>query len=285
MITVRSMTPADYSAVAAISADAVQRALVGLPFWESAEEIAAAVRLSPHSVFVVAVDESDAILGFAGYDLKNDGEARIYGPLVTVARHGIGNWLSSQIESIARPAGAQVYSKLIGLGNGSGIAWAEWRGYQLDSEFAELLFTFLYPGELTPPATRMPGTVRRAVPADLERIYELYQACFPSGSITLHIWSAWLRECWVIEMDGEVRGMIRLEHETAFFHHLCVEPAYRRQGLGAHLVSGVAKALWRENPVRIGLTVRLDNTAAVSLFRGLGFRTEIPVAKWMKRED
>jgi len=285
MITIRSMTPVDYPAVAAISADAVQRALVGLPFWESAEEIAAAVRLNPQAVFVLAVDENDDILGFAGYDLKNDGEARFYGPLVTVERHGIGNWLSSQIESLARPAGAQVYSKLIGLGNGSGIAWAEWRGYQLDSEFAELLFTFLYPGELAPPAEQMPGSVRRAVPGDLERIYDLYQTCFPSGGITSHIWAAWLRECWVIELDGMVRGMLRLEHDTAFFHHICVEPAYRRKGLGAHLIAGVAESLWLENPVRIGLTTRLDNTAAVSLFRRLGFRSEIPVAKWMKRED
>jgi ribosomal protein S18 acetylase RimI-like enzyme len=285
MLSVRSMTPTDYPAVAAISADAVKKALVGLPFWESAEEIAATVRRNPQAVFVVAVDEQDTILGFAGYDLKTDGEARIFGPLVTVARHGIGNWLSSQIESIARPAGAQVYSKLIGLGNGSGIAWAEWRGYQLDSEFAELLFTFLYPGELTPPATKMPGMVRRAVPADLERIYQLYQTCFPAGSISLHIWQSWLKECWVVELDGEIRGILRLEHETAFLHHLCVESDFRRHGLGAHLISVVAKSLWRENPVRIGLTVRLDNTAAVSLFRSVGFRSEIPVAKWMKRED
>lgn len=284
MASIRPMTPADYPVVAAITREAAQRALVGRPVWETAEEIARELASLSQAEFIVAEDADGNVTGMAGYALDPFGEAILYGPLVTVAGHGIGAWLAGRIEAMARQNGAGYYSMLIGLNNRGGAAWADWRGYQLASEQPEMLMTWVYPGELRP--VRMAdAAVRPATPADLGRIYELYQESFPTGRIEERTWARLLPECSVVELNGRVEGFLRIDRATAWIDHLCVAHALRRQGLGARLLTGAIERFWEERHEKVGLAVPLDNTAPVSLFRQLGFRLEIPVAKWMKRES
>jgi L-amino acid N-acyltransferase YncA len=280
----RLMTPADYPAVAAIANDAAERALVGLPTWETAEDVATEIASLRHSEFIVAEDEEGKILGLAGYALQEQGAAAIYGPLVVEEGHGVGAWLASRIESMALRHGATNTSMLIGLDNGSGVEWVEWRGYQRDSEHPQMLLTWIYPGELNRTGQLTDGQVRPAVTAYLERINELYETCMPTGQDSPETWATWLDECYVLEIGGKVQGFVHLIASAATVRLIGIDPAQRRHGAGTRLLADALEAVWAGRPQKMGAAVRLDNKATTALLRHLGFRREIPVGTWMKRE-
>lgn len=280
MATIRPMTPADYAAAAAMANEAAAKALVGMPLWETEADVAAEVGAPGDRAFIVAEDENGTVTGVAGYRLAPGGEAELYGPLVTAEGHGVGAWLESRVVNMAWQKGAAAVSMLIGLENRSGAAWAEWRGYLRDTEAPELLFTFLYPGELRHAPQGVDALVRPAVPADMDRLDNLLQECFPQERLGP---GAWLHECQVVETGGVVAGFLRLEPATARISHLCVDPALRRRGLGSCLLAETARRFWEGDARRIGLAVPLDETAPVSLFRRMGFRREVSASKWMKR--
>lgn len=192
MPEIRPLTTAEYGAVAAISAEAMAEGLVGLPTWETPEDVARTVQATPHGEFIVAVDDDGHVIGVTGYDLRAGGEAWIYGPLVKTRGLGTGAWLTSKIESMALHQGARFYAMLIGLKNKAGQAWAEWRGYQLDSEYPETLLLFASPGELPAARPAAEARVRRAKAGDLDRIYELFTANFPPEYAAAQAWQDWL---------------------------------------------------------------------------------------------
>lgn len=281
MATIRPMTPADYAAVAGMAGDAALQTLVGRPLWELESDVAAEVAtVGERGAFVVAEDDEGRLAGVAGFCMQEHDEAEIYGPLVTAEGHGLGAWLESRVVSMAEARGATSYSMLIGLANRSGQAWAEWRGYLRDAEHPELLLTWLYPSELRPEAATPGALVRPAVSGDADRIQALLEECFPLERTRAADWSG---PSWVVEHGGQVAGFLRLEPAVGWIHHLAVEPSLRRQGLGATLLTEVVTRFWQEHPRKVGLAVPLDDTTPVALFRRLGFRREIPVAKWMKR--
>ncbi len=284
MAIIRPMVPGDYTWVAKLSNDAAERALVGMPSWETAAEVSATVTSLRQAEFVVAEEDDGRLVGFAGYTLIDDGQAMIYGPLVTTEGHGIGAWLSSRIESLARHHGATSYSMLIGLTNRSGAAWAEWRGYQLDTEYPETLFTWIYPGELSRDHLSEHGIARWAQPDDLDQVEELYRVCYQADTASRSDWAAWLSSTFVLENEGRIQGLLQVDRPAAMIRHLCVNPDARRQGLGARLVSEALEALWHERRAKVGIALSLDNQSSVSLIRRLGFRREIAVARWMKRD-
>lgn len=293
MTTVRAITPADYRTVAIIASDAARQALLGRPHWDTAADVQHGVESTPEAEFVVAADPIVGVVGVAGYEWSGGNEAKLHGPVVSAQGQGAGAVLLSRVETLARHRGAHSYSMLIGLENRSGSAWAEWHGYQLDTEEPETLMTWVYPGELRPgQGAEMgngsgtgPGRVRRARPADLAAVFAMYQAAFPTAVLTQDDWSEWIHQCWVLEHDGSLQAMTRLDERTALLHHFCVLPEARRSGLGAALLRGVAADLWNRRSSRIGVAVRLDNSAAVGFFRYMGFGGEIPVATWTKRGD
>lgn len=285
MTILRAMTPADHPAVAAISAEAGRQGLVAMPWWETAEEVAATVAALPGAAFLVAETEG-RVTGMAGFDLRTDGEARLYGPLVTTEGHGIGAWLMNSIETLAAEQGAHTYSMLIGLENRGGAAWAEWQGYQPDSEAPKLCFMWVAPGELRLPAHAPGAAVRAAAPADLESVVALCQECFPNRPVSRAVWQTWLADTLILERGGEVLGLCRVERATRMLHHVCTSPSARRQGLAADLVARAVARQWEQDgPVRVGLSVRQDNGPAVTLFRKLGFGREIPAGRWVKRHS
>ena len=56
-----------------------------------------------------------------------------------------------------------------------------------------------------------------------------------------------------------------------FIIDLMVHPNFRRQGLGALLIHETAQAVLRGGQTHVALRVQVDNTAAISLYRKLGF--------------
>jgi GNAT superfamily N-acetyltransferase len=280
MATIRTITPADYRAAAALADDAARRALLGRPLWETEADVAAEVAAAGRGALLVAEVEDGSLAGLSGYRLTDSGEAEIYGPLVAAEGHGIGAWLEGRVVTMAAQQGATTYTMRIGLGNQAGEAWAQWRGYTRDSEAPELLLTWLYPGELRLVTLAAGAVVRPAVAADLERVEALLSECYPREQTKPE---RWLDQCWVVEAGSRVEGCLRLDKATAWMKYLCVDPGARRRGLGTTLLTGVVQRFWQEASRKVGLAVPLDDAAPVSLFRRLGFRREVPVAKWMKR--
>lgn len=275
MATIRPLMPADLPAVVALADAAAAARLVGRPLWETEADAAAEMGAPGHRVFIVAVDDDGAVVGMAGFRLLPDGEAEVYGPLAAAEGHGIGAWLESRLTTLAGLEGAAVLSMLVGLENKSGQAWAEWRGYLRDTEAPELLLAWLYPGELRALSSGV-GLVRRAVAADLPRVESLLQECLPVRRAAV---AGWLDEAWVVETEGEVAGCLRFDPATAMVDNLCVDPARRRRGLGGLLLSEVC----RRESRKVGVAVPLDDAAPVALVRRLGFRREVPVARWIRR--
>jgi len=285
MATIRPMTPADYPAVAAMAHEAAIRGLVGRPTWSTAADVAAEVAAFPGAVFLV-VEEGGAVVGMAGYRLTEYKEAEVYGPLVINEGSGIGAWLEGRITTMAKQAGAEACSMLIGLNNRSGAAWAEWRGYHPDTESPETLLCWAFPGEIAAPSPEVAKKVRPARPEDLDRILQLHSQAFPADNESRDRWAAAIPRCRVVEEDGQVVGFCRLDLPIPFIRALCIDPDYRRRGLGSGLLRVVLTEFWAQadQPVPVKAAVRLDNAAAVQFCRRIGFRQEIPVAKWTKLE-
>ncbi|MDF2630027.1 MAG: hypothetical protein K0R39_3858 [Symbiobacteriaceae bacterium] len=279
MATIRSLTRDDLPVIVPLADDAARRALIGRPMWETEADAAAELGTAKRT-FLAAVDETGTVVGMAGYRLRSTGEAELYGPLVAVEGLGTGAWLESRVTSLAAQEGATSFSMLIGVGNKEGQAWAEWRGYSHDTEAPILLHTWLYPGEMRDVASPGEGLVRRAGTADLERIDWLVQENFEHHRTQP---ATWLENAWVLAVAGQVVGCLRLDPAAAWVDYLCVDPAWRRQGLGTRLLTEVVRRFWDEAPRKVGLAVPLDDTAPVALFRRLGFRREVPVARWVKR--
>lgn len=283
MATLRPMVPGDYPVAAQMSNEAARHALVGRPTWETAAEVAATLAQRRPSEFIVAEDDEGQIRGLAGYQLADDGGALVHGPLVARMGQGTGALLASRIEAMARARGATSYAMLLGLENGQGTAWAEWRGYQRDTEYPETLLAWVYPGELRRPAEPAGVMVRRAASGDLDAVEGLYRQCYQVDSATRVDWQGWLPATWVAEAGGDVVGLVQLDPVSSSIQHLCVSPGARRRGLGGWLVAEAVAAYWRQTPAKVGVAVPLDNHSGVAMIRRLGFRREIPVTRWMKR--
>lgn len=285
MTTVRNMTATDLSAVAALSAEASSRALLVRPHWETEADALWSLSQLRRSEFLAAEGEDGSLLGFAGYTITRNGEAELYGPLAATEGEGIGAFLMTRIEALARQAGAGSYSMLIGLNNGAGVAWAEWRGYLRDSEYPEQLYAWVRPGELRPPEP-LPGvTVREMALGDLEAVAGLHQTSFPAEAVSPESLIERLEEWLVLEREGRVIGAVQVDGPGAFLHHLCVAPAERRQGLGARLAASAVTRFWQRQRVRVGISTRLENETAAAFLRGVGFRGEVAAARWVKRVD
>lgn len=279
MAIIRTMIPSDYSVVAKMADDAARRALVGRPVWETAADVAAEVAALPQAKFLVAVENDGTVLGISGYRLTSQGEAQIYGPLMTPEGHGKGTWLFSRVEAMAENQGATSYSMLIGCENPSGAAWAKWRGYLRDDEWPEMLLMWLNPDSLQVPAAQKPGTIRQALPGDLDQITTLWHDCYFAHPLSQEEAAKRLDQYWVLEHQDQVQAFLQLKPQRAWLEALCVAPGLRRQGLGTRLAVEVLSQFRR----KVGTAVRLENGAGVGLCRKLGFAREIPVARWVKK--
>lgn len=124
-------------------------------------------------------------------------------------------------------------------------------------------------------------TLRRAYPADLDRIVELEREIFPED--------AWPREKLdddirspyshfiVAEMDGEIVGYAIAHHlpedDIADVYNLAVLESHRGRGLGATLLDALIGWCREQGASAIMLEVRADNVPAQALYASRGFVT------------
>jgi ribosomal-protein-alanine N-acetyltransferase len=113
-------------------------------------------------------------------------------------------------------------------------------------------------------------TIRPAAPPDLPAIERIQ-----SSSRHAAVWAPLDYACNVAEEDGHVVGFVVTRQVTpsepeveSEVLNLAVDPSYRRQGIGAALVTAaIANA-----PGGWFLEVRESNIAAIELYKSLGFK-------------
>lgn len=128
----------------------------------------------------------------------------------------------------------------------------------------------------------MSTEIRPLVAADLSAVLTVEQTCHPFP------WSeAILNDClkagypgWVICENGKIvgYGMISLAVGECHILNICVMPQFRRKGYARQLMTTILVYAKQQGAEIAFLEVRVSNTAALNLYRQLGFN-EIGVRK------
>ncbi|MEM3731253.1 MAG: ribosomal protein S18-alanine N-acetyltransferase [Candidatus Bathyarchaeia archaeon] len=125
-------------------------------------------------------------------------------------------------------------------------------------------------------------TIEKASIRDLEKLYEIEIKCFEKEAFTkqqIHSLLANYNSIGLVakinsEIVGFIIGMIYPERDSLIGHiiTLDVSPLHRRKGIAERLLQEI-EGLFKENNVKTCcLEVREDNTAALNLYRKLGYR-------------
>ncbi len=84
----------------------------------------------------------------------------------------------------------------------------------------------------------------------------------------------------VVEVGGEIAGYVWfkiVDSTVGMFgriEHIFVDEKYRNRGLGKKLMQAAEDHFKRHGAKKVKLTVTSDNESAVSLYRGMGYRTK-----------
>ena len=121
--------------------------------------------------------------------------------------------------------------------------------------------------------------VRPARDEDMERITELERQCFkqPYPPPVLYMLRGLYPELFLVaEVEGRVVGYVAAVVRSGGVGHvvsICVDPRYRRRGVGRALMEEVERRLAKLFDVEsIRLEVRVSNSPAIKLYRELGYR-------------
>ena len=123
-----------------------------------------------------------------------------------------------------------------------------------------------------------PGfTIRPMAAEDVPALAEIERACFstPWSEASL---AAELQKpgavFLVAELDGETAGYAGMNWvlDEGYMDNVAVLPAFRRQGVARALMEALAARARELGLSFLTLEVRLSNTEAAALYRGLGFR-------------
>ncbi|MCX2819284.1 ribosomal protein S18-alanine N-acetyltransferase [Haladaptatus sp. F3-133] len=118
-------------------------------------------------------------------------------------------------------------------------------------------------------------TVRHARPHDTERVVGIERACFTNPNPTLLANVCGMVDGFLVaETDDCIAGYVLFtpsSAEDARVLSLAVAPGNRRQGVATRLMRGAFDVLRGRDFDAVSLEVRVSNTAAQSLYDGLGF--------------
>jgi ribosomal-protein-alanine N-acetyltransferase len=126
----------------------------------------------------------------------------------------------------------------------------------------------------------MDATLRVSRPEDFEQLYEIDQACYPSGIAysrrTLRRFLG-LRhaDCVVAEVGGKVVAFIVSLSEDALAHIITIDvlEPYRRSGIGSALLREAERHLESRDIREVSLETATSNAAAVAFWEKHRYRT------------
>ncbi len=122
--------------------------------------------------------------------------------------------------------------------------------------------------------------IRKAVLADLPRLVHIENRCFEGDRLSKrsfrHLLTRGHAIVLVAEQDGVVAAnIVVLLHEKtslARIYSLAVDPDFRRLGLASELAQAAEQAATESGRFFLRLEVRADNTQAIRLYEGRGYR-------------
>jgi ribosomal protein S18 acetylase RimI-like enzyme len=135
-------------------------------------------------------------------------------------------------------------------------------------------------------------TMRNARPADVDKICgykrESIKLNFPGSEFKEEMFKKHLLRqvtlkpdtVKVVEIDGHMAGYVwfkLVDSAVGSFgriEHIFVDENFRGQGVGKKLMSGAEEHFRGHGTKKIKLTVTTENKAAISLYKGLGYKTK-----------
>jgi len=124
-------------------------------------------------------------------------------------------------------------------------------------------------------------TIENASPQHLNTIWEIEKKCFEAEAFTKQQIVQLLTDpnsiCLVAKLDrqivGFIIGTIYRERKALSGHILTIDvlPTHRRKGIGLRLLQEIEKIFKEKNIKTCCLEVREDNTAALKLYKKLGY--------------
>jgi len=121
--------------------------------------------------------------------------------------------------------------------------------------------------------------LRPAKDEDMGRVIELERLCFkhPYPPPVLYMLRGLYPELFIVaEVGGRVVGYVSAVVRRGGVGHivsLCVDPGYRRRGIGRALMEEVERRLRRLFEVKmLRLEVRVSNKPAINLYQSLGYQ-------------
>ena len=131
------------------------------------------------------------------------------------------------------------------------------------------------------------ATIRRARMADLEPLVQL-ERLFPSDNLSRrsfrHLLTRAHADVWVCvraeRMIGNAVVLYRAGSRSARLYSVVIDPAERGRGIARDLVKRAHDAARRRCCTQLHLEVRPDNTAAIRLYRKLGYRETRRIARF-----
>lgn len=119
--------------------------------------------------------------------------------------------------------------------------------------------------------------VRRAEPRDVSELYALEQKLFSienyplsRGSIAYHVRNNLL---YIAEIDGDIAGyiLVLIKRKNAKLYSIGISEAYRGKKVAQKMLGLISKELLSLGFKSLLLEVRIDNNAAMALYRKVGF--------------
>jgi len=162
---------------------------------------------------------------------------------------------------------------------------AQWQAQQKHSEYTMALDDLQAQHFTTAnlPIQLVPATV-----ADLSAIAALDEICFDSVFHEIYTHQRETindahRQVWLVLHQGKAVGKMHVthEHDCAFIHDFCIEPAMQGQGLGSEVLALTLKQLQQQGDCKAGLDVKCDNPSAIHIYTRQGFQTMAVYDFWL----
>ena len=120
----------------------------------------------------------------------------------------------------------------------------------------------------------VPGICQRLQACHLAALENLYQQSYPANTfnprmlVTERYYGCWFEGVLVSVAGVHVHST---RYRVAALGNITTHPGYRKQGFARIVTSHLCRVLLEETDT-ISLNVKIDNTAAISLYRSLGFQ-------------
>jgi mycothiol synthase len=253
---------------------------VGNPIWPTREELESEISDwdPPATETLLVAEDGDEVVGIGGVEAGGGSPevADLFGPVVAKRAQGrrLGSRLLAESIALAHAHGAKVVDAAIGTSNRRGRVLLERNGFAPRGPVQA--FYELRPQDHRPAPPSPEGlTVRRANRTDEDPVFALYQECFPDGRFPEDWLLAGLDEGVVhlAELDGSPVAFLTIDRPDRWIYLVGVRGEARGRGIGGFLLSRALESYWGEHPGDLlGLATRADNTPAIRLYRGQGFR-------------